>query len=214
MTVEATRTRSSGFGHVDKLPSARWRARYAGPDGKRRTATFRTKADARLAGHRPGRPGPQDLARAPEAGRRTLGAYAADYLTRTDLRASTRALYAGLWWLYLAATWSGVPGGDVTPQLVRTWYDHATKRTGPTALAQSYRLLRALLAVAVADDVIAANPCRLRGARHPQARPARPRADRRRGARPGQRGPGPLQRPRPHPRLRRTALRRGHRTAP
>ena len=61
---------------------------------------------------------------------------------------------------------------DVTPQRVRQWHERATRTTRPTALAQSYRLLRSLLFVAVADNVIAANPCRLRSAGTPK--PARP----------------------------------------
>jgi integrase len=41
-------------------------------------------------------------------------------------------------------------------------------------LAQSYRLLRAILNVAVADEEIPSNPCRLRGAGTPKAsRPSR-----------------------------------------
>ncbi len=166
--------RSSGFGHVDKLPSGRWRARYTGPDGLRRSASFRTKADARAwlsTAH-------ADVVRrawwAPEAGRRTVGAWAADYLVRTDLRESTRALYTGLWTRHLSPVWEQMAVADVSAQHVRSWHDHAAASTGPTVLAQSYRLLRSLLQVAVADEVIAANPCRLRGAATPKpARPAR-----------------------------------------
>ncbi len=64
--------------------------------------------------------------------------------------------------------------GDVTPAKVRAWHTEAAKVTGATALAQAYRLLRSLLGVAVADEVIAANPCRLRNASTPKAaRPSR-----------------------------------------
>lgn len=42
-----SRTRPSGFGNVDKLPSGKWRARYVGPDARRRSSTFATKTDAR-----------------------------------------------------------------------------------------------------------------------------------------------------------------------
>jgi len=68
-----------------------------GTDGKRRTGAFESVSDARawLVTQR------ADVVRrtwkAPEAGRRTVGAYAADYLARTDLRDSTRDLYRGLW---------------------------------------------------------------------------------------------------------------------
>ena len=114
--------------------------------------------------------------RAPEGGRRTVGAYAGDYLVRTDLRESTRALYAGLWRHHLAPVWEHVSVADVTTQLVRAWYDTAVNTTGPTALAQSYRLLRSVLQVAVTDEVIAVNPCRLRSADNPKpARPTRAR---------------------------------------
>ncbi len=159
-----TRARTSGFGHVEKLDSGRWRARYTGPDGRRRSSTFGTKTDARrwLATAQ------TDLVRrawkAPEGGRRTLGAYATDYLARADLRESTRQLYEGVWRLHLKKTWSSVAVGDVTPQQVRLWHEAAARTARPTALVQSYRLLRALLNVAVADEVLATNPCRLRAA--------------------------------------------------
>jgi integrase len=165
----------AAFGTVDRLPSGRFRARYVGPDGRRRSKVLGTvKADAWawLATQQ------ADLVRqawrAPEAGRQTVGAYAVDYLGRDDLRESTRALYAGLWRLHLVGHWESVAVGDVTPAKVRAWHTGATKSTGPTALAQAYRLLRSILGVAVADEVITANPCRLRNAGTPKAaRPSR-----------------------------------------
>jgi integrase len=67
-----------------------------------------------------------------------------------------------------------VPVDEVTPAAVRSWHAKAGRTTGPTAVAQSYRLLRAILNVAVADEVISSNPCRLRGAGTPKAsRPSR-----------------------------------------
>lgn len=168
----APRSRPSHFGSCDRLPSGKWRARYAGPDGKRRSATFKTKTDARawLATAQ------ADLVRkqwrAPEAGRRQVGAYASDYLSRNDLREGTRALYKGLWRLHLAETWQAVAVADVDAARVRQWHETAAKSTGPTALAQAYRLLRAILNVAVRDEVIGVNPCRLRSAGTPK--PARP----------------------------------------
>src|SRR4051812_3298872 len=167
--------RGPGFGSVDRLPNGRYRARYVGPDGRRRTKIFGTaKADARawLAAQQ------TDLIRkgwrAPEAGRRFVGEYAEDYLARSDLREGTRALYASLWRHHLAETWGRVPVDEVTPTAVRSWHVQAGTTSGPTALAQSYRLLRAILNVAVADEVIPSNPCRLRGAGTPKAtRPSR-----------------------------------------
>jgi len=131
-----TKSRSSGFGHVDKLPSGRWRARYTGPDGRRRTSTFRTKTDARAWLATAQADVVRQAWRAPEAGRRTLGSYAAAYLTRNDLRESTRALYAGLWRHHLEATWSTVAVADVTPQAVRSGMSrkHEDEAHGPRAV--------------------------------------------------------------------------------
>ncbi len=162
------------FGSVDRLPSGRYRARYLGPDGRRHTKIFVAKADAWawLASQQ------TDLLRkswrAPNPSRQTVGEYAEDYLTRNDLRESTRVLYAGLWRHHLAEPWANVPVDEVTPAAVRSWHVKAGGMTRPTALAQSYRLLRAILNIAVADEAIASNPCRLRGAGTPKAsRPSR-----------------------------------------
>jgi integrase len=84
-------------------------------------------------------------------------------------------LYGDLWRLHLAPFWDEIPVGDVTPAQVRTWHATAAQKKGPTVVAQAYRLLRSPFNVAVADEVIPSNPCRLRGAGTPK--PARaPRA--------------------------------------
>ncbi len=157
---------------MDRLPSGRWRARCTGPDGKRRSSTFSTKADARAWMATQQADAVRKTWRAPEVGRRTVGTYADDYLVRDDLRESTRVLYAALWKNHLKDQWASVPVGDVTSAKVRAWHTAAAKSTKPTALAQSYRLLRSILGVAVTDEVIASNPCRVRSAGTPK--PARP----------------------------------------
>lgn len=156
--------RPSSSGTVDELPSGRWRARYAAPDGKRRASTFATESDARAwlaVAH-------ADLTRrvwkAPEHGKRTVGACARDHPTRTDLRGSTRVLYSDTWRLHLAERWATVPVGEVTVTDVRAWHERASVTTGPTALVHAYRLLRAILDVAVRDEVLATDPARVRGA--------------------------------------------------
>ena len=47
---------------------------------------------------------------------------------------------------------------------MRTWHATLGKVTGPTARSHAYALLRTVMNTAVADDLIAANPCRVRGA--------------------------------------------------
>jgi len=113
--------------------------------------------------------------KAPEGGRRTIGAYAEDYLARADLRESTRQLYEGVWRLHLRETWSSVAVADITPQQVRQWHEAAARTARPTALVQSYRLLRALLNVAVADQVLATTRagCGPLGSQSPHGPPGR-----------------------------------------
>ena len=117
----------AGFGTVDKLPSGHWRARCTGPDGRRRSSTFSTKADARAWMATQQADVVRKAWRAPELGKRTLGSYAEDYLARDDLRESTRVLYAALWKNHLKDQWSSVAVGDVTSAKVRAWHTSAVK---------------------------------------------------------------------------------------
>lgn len=89
----------SSYGTVTALPSGRFRARYTGPDGERRTApgTFatRTAAEDWLATMR------ADVTRgqwsAPEPGQVTFGRYTEDWLaTATHLAPRTHAHYGQL----------------------------------------------------------------------------------------------------------------------
>lgn len=51
----------------------------------------------------------------------------------------------------------------LTPAVVRDWHAHLGKAT-PTQSAHAYSLLKAIRKTAVDDDLLAANPCRIRGA--------------------------------------------------
>jgi integrase len=160
----ASRVRTSDFGHVDRRPSGQWRARFTDPDGRRRSKTFDTVTDARvwLLGQR------TDIVRqdwrAPELARRTISEYAEAYLGRSEIKESTRALYQSVWANHLEKEWGPVRVGNVTPTNVRAWHTTAGKSLRPTALAQAYRLLRGILNVAVQDDVLKSNPCRIKRA--------------------------------------------------
>lgn len=167
-------SRSPRFGYVEKLPSGKWRARCTGPDRKRRSKTFRTKTDAGVWLSMIEASIAQKTWRPPEAGKVTVGEYAEGYLSRPDLRPSTRALYESTWRNHLQAEWGSLAIRDVTRERVRVWHGKASKTTKPTALAISYRLLRSMLNVAVGDGAIPANPCQIKSAASPKpARQAR-----------------------------------------
>lgn len=159
--------RAQGAGTTRQLPSGRWQARHRGEDGIRRSApvTFDTKLDALAWLGRQS----VDIERgtwAP-AGRApkhdTLRVYADSWLAGRDLAPRTRLEYRRTLDANILPTLSDVPLDRMTPATVRTWYGQLNAST-PTKRAHAYALLRTIYSTAVADDLVPANPCRIRGA--------------------------------------------------
>jgi integrase len=139
------------------------------PDGSKHTApsTFDTKTDASayLAAVR------TDIARGtyvppvkpvPAADSQTVGPYAVAWIAGRELAPRTRDHYTWLLTTYIEPGFGTTPLTEVTPAKVRTWY--AGLKTGQTAKAHAYALLKAILTTAVEDELIGANPCRIKGA--------------------------------------------------
>ncbi len=156
------------WGSVRKLPSGRYQVRYR-VDGQELGApqTFRTKseADAWLAAAR------ADLERGtwidPEAGRITLEEYAWRWLAeRPNLRPRTSELYESELRLHILPVLGRVELRHLSSARVRSWHSEllAAERPGAPTVAKCYRLLRAVLATAVEDDLVVKNPCVLKGA--------------------------------------------------
>lgn len=179
------------FGSVRRLPSGRLQARYTGPDGvsytgrsaEGRALTFDSVlyADKYLArvdaDIQAGKWVSPDAPRA--AAPVTLAVYAPAWLAGRkrpdgrDLAELTRELYAGLLTAFILPAFGHLPLTEITPAAVRGW--HAGMETGPTRRAHAYALLRTIMGTAVADEVIDANPCRVRGAgQSKRARKVRP----------------------------------------
>jgi integrase len=153
------------FGSVRKLPSGRYQASYWHL-AERHTAdqTFETKADAQswLSEVE------TEIRRGrwvnPTAGRVLFGTYVDDWLAqRYDIRPRTRELYTSLVKRHLKPTFERVPLTDISIASVRRWHAGIAKKQ-PTTAAKAYRLLRAVLTTAVADGLILANPCAVKGA--------------------------------------------------
>jgi integrase len=157
-----------GFGYVRKLPSGRWQASYQGPDGTRHTGprTFAARPDAaawlslrqaeivRGAWLRPDEPAP-----APTA----LATYAKSWLAGRDLAARTRGDYAQIIRDHIIPAFGAKPLGAIGAADVRAWHARLGTTTGPVMRAHAYGLLRTIMGTAVADDLIPASPCRVRG---------------------------------------------------
>jgi integrase len=150
------------------LPSGRYQARHR-VDGVWRAAptTFTTKRDAEafLAASR------ADLERGtwvdPSAGRIQLRTYAQTWLEqRPNLRPRTREQYEILLRRHILPGLGDVELSKLSPSKVRTWHSELLNSGtlgGPT-VAKSYRLLHAILATAVEDELVVKNSAALRGA--------------------------------------------------
>lgn len=166
----AGKSKHRGWGHLRKLPSGRWQASYIGPDLDRHTApvTFTTKIDAEawlakehtMAESDDWTPPKQRAARRTAE---TFGAYSAAWLAQRPLKARTIAHYRRLLDLLILPTFGNLRVSRITPQSVRVWYAGLDKDT-PTQRAHAYALLKAVCKTAVDDDLLVANPCRVRGA--------------------------------------------------
>ena len=156
--------RRSGFGSVRKLPSGRWQARYTDQAGTSRSApfTFTAKIDAEawLTTVR------ADLIRGqwlPPDADTTLRQYAAVWLEHRTLKDRTREHYRKVLDQLILPALGEYPLRKLTPAIVRQWHAR-TAADRPTYRAHAYQLLRTICQTAVADDLIVANPCRIRGA--------------------------------------------------
>lgn len=175
------------FGSVRQLPSKKFQARYLCPDsgcGKMHTAQkdgkaylFDTTGDAdewlgairtqiRTGTWESPHPAPGQPAVKPK----TVREYGEAWLTGRDLEQTTRDHYRQLLDDHILPTFGDVPVADVRPTAVREWHAKLARGDGkkikdrPTARAHAYGLLRTIMHAAVADELIAANPCRVRGA--------------------------------------------------
>ncbi len=92
-----------------------------------------------------------------------FGPYALEWLEHRELKPRTRSLYRSQLERFLLPSFGDVSLRDITPAVVRVWHSglDPSKRT---QRAHAYGLLRAIMSTAVADEILSANPCRIRGA--------------------------------------------------
>lgn len=159
--------RRRDWGRIRQLPSGRWQARYPGPDGRLRSApsTFDTRKEAAgwLAEKQ------SEIARSdwidPDAGRVTFGEYAAAWITERTLSDTTRERYEGILRNHFLPILGGMALADMTAPTIRRWrHERLEQGVGAATIAKAYRLLHAIFATAVDDQIIRRNPCRIKGA--------------------------------------------------
>jgi integrase len=158
------------YGNVRRLPSGRWQARYRDRGGRLIPAsgTFASKGDAAawLAKVQTDRSRGEFVDH--RAGRVTVAAFAEQFLAGRILADRTVDTYRGLLDSHILPTLGNIEIGQLAPGTVRAW-NARLARQYPSTAAKAYRLLRAMLNTAVADELIARTPCRVDGAGIEQA---------------------------------------------
>ena len=142
------------------------------------TETFRRRRDAEA---RQRRIEADELAGTlvdPRKGRIGFDAFADNWVTTRlvngrPLAPMTAQGYRGLLRRHLVPYFGDVPLNQVSPERVREWFSKTAAAAGRSQAAKGYRLLRAILNTAVDEELIARNPCRIRGAgnERPEERP-------------------------------------------
>jgi integrase len=159
------------WGKLRKLPSGRWQASYVGPDLLRHTgkSTFTARIDAegwlsderRLVELHAWTPPVQREAER-LAGGVTVAEYATQWIMQRPLKPRTRIGYESTLARHITATPLGrLPLRNVTGAAVRSWYAEKLGGAKPTARAHAYQLLHSVLATAVVDELLPANPAHI-----------------------------------------------------
>ncbi len=114
----------------------------------------------------------------PQSGARLLNDYFTDWVASRlgrgrPLSPTTRIGYERLWRRTVEAGLGRNQLRALRPESIRAWHADVTIRAGSDQAAKAYRLVRAVLATAEADEFIRINPCRIRGGgqEHHQERP-------------------------------------------
>jgi integrase len=164
------------WGRIRQLKSGRWQARYPGPDGLLRPAdnTFETRKDAaRWLSNKQTEIENADWVD-PDAGRVPFIAYATTWISERDLSDTTRERYESILRKHFPPILGELNLADIREATVRRWRkDRLDNNVGRPTVAKAYRLLHAIYATAVDDQVVKRNPCRIKGAGDESA-PERP----------------------------------------
>ncbi|BBY88454.1 integrase [Mycolicibacterium tokaiense] len=147
------------FGRIRRFKSGRWQASYTGPDAnvyiEPKTFDAKVGAEAWLTDRR------REIDRefwSPDSGQEDrpgapFGEYAEGWLKQRGIKDRTREHYRKLLDNHILATFADSELRDITPAAVRRWY--STTAVGPpTMRAHAYSLLRAIMQIALADDLI------------------------------------------------------------
>lgn len=171
-----TRARRQQGGSIRLLKFNRWQVRVLDKSTGRHVSigTYPTKQDANTALTTAVAEQTRGKWVSPDRGKVTVRDYGRMWIDgHTALAPRTRERYAGLLRRHIEPYLGDARIGDLSTAGVRRWHAQLHKYASPSQAAQAYAFLRAVCATAVADAVLAANPCQVKGAgvEYPEERP-------------------------------------------
>ena len=157
--MSSIRVRQTSYGH-------RYDVRYRS-NGQQLTKTFRLSSDATAFKRKIDGDELAGLVTNRWGGERLFGAYADAWLEHRlvkgrPLTPATRQGYTALLRRHLKPAFGQTKLRQITPEAVRLWHGELRRRA-PDQAAKAYRVLRAILNTAVADELLGRNPCTIRG---------------------------------------------------
>jgi len=156
---------------AEQLPSGKWRQRFTGPDGKRHstTDTSERKVNKKAALELAGLIANYGKQKERERSRTRFDTFAEEWLhTRRPTSPGGYAVSSYRKRLVhlaeLNKTFGSVLIEDITPAQVRAWWN--SRESTPPYRHSLYWFLHAIFEVALDDELIQRNPCRVKGAQH------------------------------------------------
>ncbi len=162
-----------GWGFIRRRPGPKYQASYVGPDLVRYFKTYSAKIDAehwltdeRRMVERDEWVSPKKREAEVRAQHITLGEYGQTWIAERNVKPRTRIGYEALWENHIQKPLGRVALVHLTPETIRTWY-HSLGSEHVRRNSHAYGLLHAVLATAVTDQLITANPANLSRAMNP-----------------------------------------------
>jgi len=145
--------------YIRRLPPQKWNAVVRLPNGKRRSLTHPLRKVVADWAKDIERDNARGVTRDPKAGRITVGEWHERWRATRLLEPSTLAGYESRWRTHIEPVWKTVPLNTITRTDVQAWVRAMVDAgVGPRVVQQSVAVLSSLLAVAVAENLIPANP--------------------------------------------------------
>ena len=146
------------MGHVTPTPAGNYRANWRDVTGKQRAKTFNTRREAKAFLAETEATLTRGTYVDPHAGKTKLAVYAEKWTAGRNDERMTLARDASIMRHRVLPSWGEVPIGRIDHSAVQAWASDLGRTLAPATVRECARLLRAVLALAVRDRIIAENP--------------------------------------------------------